>query len=258
MRCSRARTGAGRSAERRGGRGGRLGRLGLRGGQGLDLPHRQPLGHDAAGDTLGIAQRQKGAGVAGGDLTRTQPVLHRRRQVEEAQRVGEVAAAFAEDLRQLPLGVGEVPHQALVARGFLDRVEVGPLDVLEDREFEGGAVVDLDDDHRHLVETGALGRAPAALARHDLEGPRHVGQRPHHDGLDETPRPDRTGELGQFLLAEMAAGVAGVRPQEFHRDLALAFVLRHRLRRIPEIADQGRESAPQPGPCDLLRHRLCP
>ena len=95
-----------------------------------------------------------------------------------------MAAALAQDLRQFALGIGEIAHQPLVAGCLLDRVEIGPLDVFEDREFQGGPVVDLDDDHRHLIEARPLRRPPAPLAGHDLEGTGHVGQGPHDDRLD--------------------------------------------------------------------------
>ena len=58
--------------------------------------------------------------------------------------------------------------QLLVAERFLDRVEVGALDVLDDRELERGAVVDVAHDDRDLRQPRALRRAPAAFAGDDL------------------------------------------------------------------------------------------
>jgi hypothetical protein len=58
------------------------------------------------------------------------------RQFEQAQQVGNMAAAFADDRRQLLLRVAEFVHQPLIARRFLERVEIRALDVLNQRQLQ--------------------------------------------------------------------------------------------------------------------------
>ena len=79
-----------------------------------------------------------------------------------------MAAALADDLGQLLLGVAEALDQLAIAGRLLDRVEVGALHVLDDRELEHFLVVELAHDDRHRVQAGLLRRAPAALAGDDL------------------------------------------------------------------------------------------
>jgi hypothetical protein len=73
-----------------------------------------------------------------------------------------------------------VVNQPLIAVGLLERVEVAPLHVLHNREFERLAVGDGVDEHRHLVEADRLRRAPAPFAGDDLVGVGLVG-----DGADQ-------------------------------------------------------------------------
>ena len=61
--------------------------------------------------------------------------------LQQPQRVGDVAAALADDPGEIVLGVAELADQLLVAQRLLERVEVGALHVLDDRELERLAVV---------------------------------------------------------------------------------------------------------------------
>ena len=100
-------------------------------------------------------------------------------------------------------------HQRDVAGGLLDRVEVGALHVLDDGEFERLHVGRLDDGDRHLVQAGALRRAPAPLAGDDFVMPRPAVLA-HHDRLDDAALADRLGQLVELGLGEGAARVARV------------------------------------------------
>ena len=81
-----------------------------------------------------------------------------------------MAAALADDFRDVVLAVFELVAERLIARRFFERIEVFALDVLDDRKLERLGVADLENDHGHVVNAGALRRAPAALAGDDLEG----------------------------------------------------------------------------------------
>ena len=106
--------------------------------------------------------------MAGGQLPAPQIGLHRLRQLEQAERVGDMRPALADHLAELALAVAVLVDELLVADRLLERVEVRALDVLDDREFERLLVADVMDDDRHLVQAGPLRRAPAPLAGDDL------------------------------------------------------------------------------------------
>src|SRR3546814_9900401 len=62
--------------------------------------------------------------------------LHALRQRQQAQGVGDVAAALPERAREIFLGVLEVVDQAAVALRFFKRGQVLSLNVLDDRQLE--------------------------------------------------------------------------------------------------------------------------
>ena len=101
---------------------------------------------DPLGQPGRILRRDQRAGVAGRQRAVDQHVADHVRQLQQPQRVGDMAAALADHLAEVGLGIAVLVDQLLVALRLFDRVEVGALDVLDDREFERGAVVDVADD----------------------------------------------------------------------------------------------------------------
>ncbi len=83
----------------------------------------------------------------------------------------------------------------MIGGGLLDGVEIGALDILDDGEFERLGVGHLAHHHRHVVELGHLGRAPAPLARDDLELICHALHRAHQDGLQNALLADGIGQI---------------------------------------------------------------
>src|SRR5262245_1773528 len=74
----------------------------------------------------------------------------------------------------------------------LHRVEVLTLNVFDDRPLHLRLVVELADEHRHLLEADALRRAPPPFTDDDLEPPAHTWS--DDDRLHEPRRADRCGE----------------------------------------------------------------
>jgi hypothetical protein len=147
------------------------------------------------------------------------------------------------------LGVAIIVDQPLIALRFLDRVEVAPLDILDQGYFERLGIVKLADDRRDLVETGLLRRPPAPLAGDDLE-PSLVG--PNDDRLDDAARPDRVGELGQRFLVEDAARLGEIGLDARYRDHLHAAALRRAAggvdrRLVRDLAEQRGEAAAEAG-----------
>jgi len=76
-----------------------------------------------------------------GQCALLQHLLDRLGQGEKTQHIGDMAAALADSLRQSILGMGKLVHQAPVALRLLERRQVLALDILDERDFQGGAIV---------------------------------------------------------------------------------------------------------------------
>ena len=122
-----------------------------------------------------------------------------------------MAAALADDLRDVVLAVFEFVGERLIAAGFFERVEIGALHVLDDGELERFAIVDLEHDDRHVMQTGALRGAPAPFAGDDLVVVRRAARGAHQDRLDDAALADRCRKLVEFGLGESAARIARIR-----------------------------------------------
>ena len=135
---------------------------------------------------------------------------------------------------------------------LFERIEVGALHVLDDRELERFLVVDLADDDRHFVQPGPLRRAPAAFAGDDLENVRILA-RPHQQRLHHALFADRIGQLFELVRIEIAARIGAVGDDEFDRqllDAAAALGDARRLRASP----CRRSARPGRGP-DVMVYR---
>ena len=129
----------------------------------LDVAHRQVVGDNLARHRVRILHRQQRAGVAGGNGAVGDKTPGRLGQIQQPQRVGDMRAAFADDFRQLRLGIAKIGPKPLIAARFLDRVEILALDVLDDRQLESLAIVGLMNDHGNIGETSRVGRRANAV-----------------------------------------------------------------------------------------------
>jgi hypothetical protein len=126
---------------------------------------------------------------------------HAGRQAQEAHRVGHRRAILADPRRHLLLRQPELVDQPVIGRRLLDRVEVGALQILDQRALERLAGVDVLHHHRDLHHPGALRRPPPPLA-----GDEQVAAavpRPHHQRHDHAVRLDRRRQLVELGLAEV-------------------------------------------------------
>ena len=169
----------------------------------LDMRQRFGLAHieafidNAFGGRGRIGHADQRAGVAGRQLARCDVGLHLGRQFRQPHHVGDMAAALADDLRNLVLAAFEFIGERMIALRLFHRIEIFALHVFDDRDLERLAVVDIDRHDRNLVQAGDLRCAPAAFAGDDFETVLRALDRTHHDRLDHAVLPDRIGELGQ-------------------------------------------------------------
>ena len=153
-------------------------------------------------------EAQQGARVAGRQHAGRDPSLHRDRQVQQADRVRHLRTAAPDALRQLVVRGPELLQQLLVRRGLLERVQLRPVDVLEQRVPQHGVVGGRPHDGRDGLQAGR-GRGPQAAFAHDQLVP--AGRiRPDNDGLQHTEFADRMRQLTQRVLVEHLAWLLGV------------------------------------------------
>ena len=156
----------------------------------------------------GGLQTQQGAGVTGGQLALGQQGAHGSAQIQQAQDIGHIAAAFAHPLGGFFLRQIVVLHQHLIALGFFDGVQILALEVFDHGQLHGLAVVGLNDQHRHLGQARHPGGPPAALAGDDLIVAR--GQLADGQRLDNAVLTDGFGQILQRLIVEVLAGLLAV------------------------------------------------
>src|SRR5712691_589959 len=132
------------------------------------------------------------------DLSLEDRVLERLRCGERAEGIGDGGARLSEALGELLLREVVRLHQELVGARGLDRVEVGALEVLDERELE--VVADLV---THDGGDGGLSGQPCgedpAVTGNQLVG---VPLPRYHYWLQDTVPSDRGGELREALRIE--------------------------------------------------------
>src|SRR5581483_4584821 len=209
--------------------------------------------HYAPCQALGILAAYQGARVPGLEPAILDHGLNRCRQPQEAQRVGEMAAALADDLRHLLLRVAEALHQLAVAARLLDGIEVRALYVLDEGELGCLLVAEVAHDCGHVVQRRPLRGPPAPLAGDDLVAT-SLAVRQRDNGLQEPPAADGLDELGELALVEGLAGVAAARMQLVDRHQALLAMGRQPGPGLRRLADQRGEPATKSAFLERYRH----
>jgi hypothetical protein len=98
----------------------------------------------------------------------------------------------------------EIGREAIEREGDFDRVQVFPLDVLDERDFEEMLVGNVLDYGGQLREAREFRRAPATLAGDELIT---VAMRPDNQRLDDAVCGDGIGKLLEPRRIEYYAGL---------------------------------------------------
>ena len=157
--------------------------------------------------------------MAAGELS---PADHRADflgKLQKAKCVCDRRARLYDALRDLLLRQAVVAHELLVAFGFLDRVEVLPLQILDERKLHDLALARFNDHRRDLVEAGLPGRAPSPLARDNLICAVFF-TRAHRNRCDDAVQADAFRQLVKRLLREYLPRLIGVWFDAADRDFA--------------------------------------
>ena len=163
-----------------------------------------------------VVEGEQRAGVTRADHAGRDPLLHGGRQVQQPERVADVRAGPADLLRELLVGRAEVVKQLLISGGLFERVELLPVQVLEQRVAQHVGVGRLAHDRRDVLESGLLGRAPAALAHDELVVP--SPSLLHHDRLEQADLGDGGGQFFERFLVEGLPRLARIRRDRADRD----------------------------------------
>ena len=98
--------------------------------------------------TSASSTAEQGAGVPGREHAGGHPPLHGRGELEQPQRVADLRPAAADPGGQLLVRAAEVVEQLLVGGRLLERVQLGAVQVLQQRVAEQVVVAGLPDDRR--------------------------------------------------------------------------------------------------------------
>src|SRR5215469_2489708 len=131
--------------------------------------------------------------MARGKFSFPEPLFDRLRQAQEPNSVRNMGATFSHILRYLFLCPAEMVHQFLVGSRLFQGIEVSPLDILDDGDFQRLGVGQVPYYYRHVVELGHLGCPPSPFARYNLVNVRAEG--PYEDGRENTFLPDGSREF---------------------------------------------------------------
>ncbi len=151
-----------------------------------------------AGQQLGVPEGQlAGRHVAPGGLA----------QVEQAEVVGDRAAVLAEAEGEFLLGVAQPVGQGAVGEGPFDRVQVRPVDVLDQGQLGLLGGVDPPEQGGQAGEAGQLGRPPAALAGDEFVAARGLAD---DDRLDEARALEAVGQRCRAASSKVRRGWCGL------------------------------------------------
>jgi hypothetical protein len=147
-----------------------------------------------------VARRQHSGGY---------PALHRGRQVEQADRVGDLRAAAPDALGQLLVRGPELLEQLLVGGRLFERVQVGAVDVLQQGVAQHRVVASFADDRGDRLAPDGLCRTPTAFAHDQFVSA--VAGVAYDDGLEKADLLDGGLELLERFLVEDVTRLLRVR-----------------------------------------------
>src|SRR5438445_12496412 len=96
--------------------------------------------------------------MPGAQRTLVELALDGRRQGQQSQCVGNMAAALADCLGDIALAMPELSHQAAVGLRLLERCQILPLEILDERDLQDLGIAKRPDDNRYILKSGTLRR----------------------------------------------------------------------------------------------------
>ena len=165
----------------------------------LGLPDVQTLLEDAlGGEPLlgGGSEAEDDLGVSDGEASIAQIDLNVGRELEQAQGVRHDSAALSDFDGDIFLTELKGAHQFGVALCFFEWVEVLALEILDECQFQHGAVVSFAEDDGDFLQTSEMRGPPTTFTGDQLEA---VAAFADDEGLDDALFLDG---IGQFLKSD--------------------------------------------------------
>ena len=177
--------------------------------------------------------------MALGQPRRKDPAPQIGRKPEQAELVGDGGLGFAQTLGDLELGDPPLVHQPADGLRLLKRVEILPLDVLDQPEQGSAAVVGAPLDAGHPRQPRQPGRAQAPLSRDQLVAA--VLPAANRQGLQQAVAADAFAQSPQVFLVEDGAGLigAGVDHPQRQGEQPTLFVQSKRQNASPRLSRLG-------------------
>src|SRR6266566_3542304 len=199
-----------------------------------------------------VSSRASSARVPDGKPAFVQQGEHGSRELEQAEGVGDRGAVAPHRVCDVLLRQTEFRDEALVAARFIHGREVVTLQILDQRERQEGAVVDVALHGGDPFPTERLTGPQPPLAGDQLEAAVAPGNGAHHDGLQQPGLTNGGLELLERRRVDVAARLIRVGADVGDRQLdETPFALRF-LARGPQ---QGFEApAETTATCDGFRH----
>ena len=164
-----------------------------------------------------------------GDLLFEEELLSLFRKIEKAQGIGNGRSALRNGLSYLRLGHTFALHETFVAIRFFDRIQIGALDVLNERSLKCFRVISEPEANGDRFHTKAPACLPATLARDDLIT---IACLANKNGLEQTMALDRVCKLFDLFWFEICTRLVGIGMNLREQDLAhhAFFIVFHRFR----------------------------
>ena len=122
-----------------------------------------------------------------------------------------MTSALSEALRQSLLCVSEFVHQLPIRFSLFQHIQVGSLNVFNDRNFKDSLIIQLSQQHRDLMDLRNLGGPPAPFSCDDLVFSFPTTRLLSYDKwLDNSLGFDRSRKLFQFMRRKPAPWLFGI------------------------------------------------
>ena len=161
-----------------------------------------------------VWQGEQRPGVPFGQVAVPEVLLHAWGQLQQTQGIRDGVPATANTLADGLVGHAEVGGQLAVGAGGFKGVQVGPLDVLDQREFKPLLRCGDPDRHGNAQQADHPAGLPPSFPGDQLvagQPPTCIWHRAHQEWLQDAVHPDRVRKVGHCNFVEDLARLARVR-----------------------------------------------
>ena len=184
----------------------------------LGLAHRQPLAGDQRRD-LGLLPPGVQAEQCARMTQRYGAIAHHAAdgvgKGQQPEHVGDRRALPPHGVSNLQLRQPELRDEFLIPLGFFNRIEVGTLQVLDQREREDGLIIEFSHVNGNVLPSECLDGAESPFARDEFET---CATRTYEQRLEQSTRPDAVLQLIQICRIELLARLKRIRRDCGNRD----------------------------------------